>query len=165
MPVKRLQRSLPGGRVQYRDGAERGVGTQFWGVESSLLGSTLNVSLHSKWLQIVTHHLVLQGWSHCPLQPLTFDTPWKEFRVEIRREVLCTLRKTGRIGLQIDIFRRRLCESNVFHLLIRRKTWTSWIETAVPCGQQPSSAKICACLHLPSSPSSCIWWPSWLLHD
>ena len=47
------------------------------------------------------HHLPLQGWSHKPLQSLTLNMPWKEFRVEIRNEALCALGKTGTTGLQI----------------------------------------------------------------
>ena len=34
-----------------------------------------------------------------------FNTPWKKFRVESRNETLCALGKTGRMGLQIGIFR------------------------------------------------------------
>jgi len=42
--------------------------------------------------------------------------------MEIRNVVLHALGKTGRIGLQIDIFRRRCYEPNFLHLLIPRKS-------------------------------------------
>lgn len=61
-------------------------------------------------LQTGTSRLPLQR-SNCELlQLLTFNTPWKEFRVEIRTEALCVLGKTSRTSPQIDIFRRRFCE-------------------------------------------------------
>ena len=37
-------------------------------------------------LKTGTCHLSLQGLSHYPPQPLTFNTPWKEFRMETRNE-------------------------------------------------------------------------------
>ena len=55
-------------------------------------------------LQVGTCHLPLEGLNHVLLQLLTFHSPWKEFRVEKRKEVLCAQGKTGRTGLQIDIF-------------------------------------------------------------
>ena len=63
-------------------------------------------------LQAGTCHLPLQRSNYELLQLLTFNTPWKEFRVEIRNEALCVLGKTSRTGPQIDIFRRRFCEPN-----------------------------------------------------
>ena len=59
--------------------------------------------LHHEWCQLkpVACHLPLQRWSHWPLQLLTFNTPRKEFRAEIRNEALYALGKTGRTGLQI----------------------------------------------------------------
>ena len=72
-------------------------------------------------LKIGTCHLPLQGLSQWPLWPLTFNTPWKEFRMEIRNEAFCALGKTGRTGLQIDTFRRRFFEPKFLHLLISRK--------------------------------------------
>ena len=62
--------------------------------------------------------------NHEPLQLLTFNIPWKEFRVAIRNEALCALGKTGRTGLQIDIF-RRFCESKFLHIFISRKALKS----------------------------------------
>ena len=44
-------------------------------------------------LEIDTCHLPLQGLNHEPLQLLTFNTPSKELRVEIRSETLCALEK------------------------------------------------------------------------
>ena len=63
-------------------------------------------------LQIGTCHLPLQGLNHVLLQLLTFNTLWKEYRVESRNEALCALGKTGRTGLQTDIFRSRFYEPN-----------------------------------------------------
>ena len=45
--------------------------------------------------------------------------------MKIGNEVLCALGKTGRTGLQIDLFRRRFYESQFLHLLIPRETLTS----------------------------------------
>ena len=45
--------------------------------------------------------------------------------MKIRNEALCALGKTGRTGLQIDLFRRRFYESQFLHLLIPRETLTS----------------------------------------
>ena len=45
--------------------------------------------------------------------------------MKIRSESLCALGKTGRTGLQIDLFRRRFYESQFLHLLISRETLTS----------------------------------------
>ena len=44
--------------------------------------------------------------------------------MKIRNEALCALRKTGRTGLQIDLFRKRFYESQFLHLLIPRETLT-----------------------------------------
>ena len=54
-----------------------------------------------------------------------FQCPRKEFTVKIRNEALCALGKTGRTGLQIDLFRRRFYESQFLHLLIPRETLMS----------------------------------------
>ena len=50
-----------------------------------------------------TCHLPLPRLNHVLLQLLTFNTPWKELRVESRNKALCALGKqgTGRTGLQI----------------------------------------------------------------
>ena len=47
-------------------------------------------------LQVGICHLPLQGLNHELLQPLTFNTPWKESRGEVRNEALCILGETGR---------------------------------------------------------------------
>ena len=65
-------------------------------------------------LPIGTCRLPLQGLNHEWLQLLTFNTLWKEFRVESRNETLCALGKTGRTGLWMAIFRRRFYERNSF---------------------------------------------------
>ena len=46
----------------------------------------------------------LQGLGHEGLRPLTFDTPWKEFRAEIRNEAPCAPGKTGGTGLQRVVY-------------------------------------------------------------
>ena len=61
------------------------------------------------YLQIGTCHLPLQGLNYEPLQLPPFNTPCKEFRVEIRNEALCALGNTGRAGLQIvRYFQRKI---------------------------------------------------------
>ena len=57
-------------------------------------------------------HLPLQGLSQVLLQLLTFNTPWKEFRVESGNAVLCAQGKSGGAGLQIDISRSWFYEPN-----------------------------------------------------
>ena len=55
-------------------------------------------------LQIHTCHVPLLELKLELLQLLlTFDNPLEEFRVENRNEALCTLDKTGRTGLQLEI--------------------------------------------------------------
>lgn len=58
---------------------------------------------------IIKWRILLATWfnSDCVISqsPLTFDTPWKEFRVEIRNKTLCALGKPDGTGLQIDFFR------------------------------------------------------------
>ena len=44
--------------------------------------------------------------------------------MKIKNEVVCALGKTGKTGLQIDLF-KRFYESQFLHLLIPRKTLTS----------------------------------------
>ena len=61
-----------------------------------------------------TCHLPLQGLGHKPLQLLTFNIPWREFRVQIRNEALvwekCSLlwgKLADHAFRELDIFRRR----------------------------------------------------------
>ena len=75
-------------------------------------------------LKIDTCHLHLQRLNH-GRWTADFQHPWKEFRVKVRNEALCALGKTGRTGLQIDLFRRRFYESQFLHRLISRETLTS----------------------------------------
>ena len=72
--------------------------------------------------KMVPHHLVLQGWSHWSLELLTFDTPWKKFRAEIRKEAFCALGKTGRTCLQIV---RPLQEKILRAILVPPHAWKS----------------------------------------
>ena len=66
--------------------------------------------------------------SHCS----DFNTPWKEFRIEIRKEALCAQRKTGRTGLLRVRYFTRFSESNFLHLLIFRKALKLLRETSAP---------------------------------
>ena len=51
--------------------------------------------------------------------------------MKIRNEALCALEKTGRTDLQLlDLFRRRVYESQFLHLLIPRETLTSLMVTS-----------------------------------
>ena len=67
--------------------------------------ATVHGVAKSRTLKWLSTHLPLQGLNQALLQLLTFNTPWREFRVESRNEALCALGKTGRTGFQIDIFR------------------------------------------------------------
>lgn len=60
-------------------------------------------------LEIGTCHLPLHRLNHKPLQLPSLDTPWKELKVEIRREALCTLENWQ--NSSSDIL-RRLYEPN-----------------------------------------------------
>ena len=59
---------------------------------------------------------------------LTFNTPWKNLRVETGNEALCS----GRMGLQIDIFRRKFYEPNFLHISIFRKALKSLTKISIP---------------------------------
>ena len=65
-------------------------------------------------LAVGTCHLPLQGLNQVVLQLLTFNTLWKEFRVESGNEALSARGKTVRAGLQIDMFRNWFYESNSY---------------------------------------------------
>ena len=62
--------------------------------------------------------------------------------MEIRNEALCALGKTGRTGLQTDIFKRRFYEPTFLHLLLSRKVLKSLMEASAPCDEQLASAKM-----------------------
>ena len=47
-------------------------------------------------LEIGTCHLPLHGLNDEPLQLLTLNSPFKELRVEIRRQALCALGKLAK---------------------------------------------------------------------
>ena len=78
-------------------------------------GHLVLVKNHS-WLwqlQAGTCHPPPQEWTQAPLQPLTFNTLWAEFRVEGRNEALGAPGKlTGPVFRQLDIFRSWLYEAN-----------------------------------------------------
>lgn len=52
-------------------------------------------------LKIGTCHLPLQGLNHEVLKLLNFNTPQKEFRVELRNKALCLIGKSCKTDLQI----------------------------------------------------------------
>ena len=93
-------------------------------------------------LQVCQLQLALvKGISHLPLLglypvmllglPLTFDGPWREFRVENMNEELC-LRETGGTGLQRDIFRNWFYEPNLFISSYLWKALTPFKVTSAP---------------------------------
>ena len=109
-------------------------------------------------LQTGTCHLPLQGLNYEPLQLPTFNTPWKEFRVEIRNEALWALGKTGRTGLQIvRCFQKKILWVQFFYLLIPRRAVTSFmVKTAhhdkySPSRdqQKPSAKHMLDCMYTP----------------
>ena len=84
-------------------------------------------------IAIGTYHLPLQGLNHELLQLLSFNTPWKQFRVESRDEALCALGKTGRTGLQIvRYFQELILWAQFFYLPISRKALKSFMVTTAP---------------------------------
>jgi len=124
--------------------------------------------LYSKCeLEMGTCHLPLHGLTHEPLQLLTISSPWKELRVEIRREALCALRKLGGTGLQIiRYFQEKLLWAQLLYLLISRKSSKSFMVTSAPPKYQQPYMKMCGWFHAPPpSPKSHIYWhfplPPW----
>ena len=69
-----------------------------------------------------TCHLPLQELKPVLLQLLNFNTPWKEFREKSRNEAFCAWGKTGRTGLQIDIFKEPILWAQFLYLLISKIT-------------------------------------------
>ena len=65
-------------------------------------------------LAVGTCHLPLQGLNQVVLQLLTFNTLWKELRIESGNEALSARGKTVRAGLQIDMFRNWFYEPNSY---------------------------------------------------
>ena len=83
-------------------------------------------------LAMVACHLPLQGVNYELLQLLTFNTLWKEFRVESRNEVFCTLGKTGRTSFQVVRYSQDLILwAQFLYLLIPRKALKSFMVTTV----------------------------------
>ena len=79
-------------------------------------------------------NLTLQGLNQGTLQQLTCNTPWKEFRMEIRNEALCALGKTGITGLKIDTFRSWSYKSSSYISLYLEKSLSSFTMTSAPHG-------------------------------
>ena len=77
-------------------------------------------------------YLPLWGLNHVLLQLLTFNTPWKEFRVESRNEALCAQGKAGRTGLQmVRYFQEPILRAQFWYLLICRKAVKSFMAMTV----------------------------------
>ena len=71
---------------------------------------------------------------HKPLQLLTFNSPWKEFRVQIRNEALCALGKLGRTGLKtVRCFQEKIFMSPRFCISSSRKALKIISMTSIPC--------------------------------
>lgn len=101
-----------------------------------------------------------QGLSHWKLQSLTFNTPRKEFRVEIRNEVFCTLGKTGRTGLWIFRYFQEVLWIQFLHLLVSRKALKCFLVTSAAYDQQrllakhlcfPVGSPVAQITHIPAS--------------
>ena len=60
-----------------------------------------------------------------PLQLLTFNFPERSSGWKSGMRLCALGKKTVRTGLQIDLFKKRLYESQILHLLITRETLTS----------------------------------------
>ena len=89
---------------------------------------------------MVACHLPLQGLNYELLQLLTFNTFWKEFRVESRNEVFCTLEKSGRTSFQVARNSQDLILwAQFLYLLIPRKALRSFMVTTVSHEQQKAS--------------------------
>ena len=104
-------------------------------------------------LKVGTGHLPLQGLNHKLLQLLTFDTPWKEFRVETRNEALCALGKLARTGLQtVRYFQEKILWAQFVHLLMSREALKSVMVTSVPSSNLLQK-RVLDCLYHTSFPS------------
>ena len=115
-------------------------------------------------LKKVTGHSALQGLSHRPLQSLTFNTPWKEFRVGIRNEILRVLGKLAEQALQIIRFSGEIFMSPIscitdsmdmnlnklWEIVEDREAWR-----AIDCGVTKSWTQIGDCT---TEVSFLIWW-------
>ena len=113
-------------------------------------------------------HLALQRLNHELLQLLTFNTPWKEFRVENKKQALCSLGGIFRTGLKTDIFRSRFYEHNscISSNLEKHQNSWQWLLLVTSRKLQETSrnsAKICAWLCvLPTS--NLEWFLSTIWH-
>ena len=116
-------------------------------------------------LQIGTYHGHLPLLNHELLQLLTFNTSWKEFRVENRNEALCALGKTGRTGLQIiRYFQELILWAQFLYLFISKKctkilrgeVCSLWLAVTFVKLAKPAKNMCLNCT--PSSPKSHICW-------
>ena len=73
----------------------------------------------------------------------------------------CALGKTGRAGLQIGIFRRKIFEPNFLCFFIFREALKSLMKTATLCDQQQCSTEAHASLHLPQTKTAYMLTTPW----
>ena len=72
--------------------------------------STTNLAL-----AMGTCHPPPQGLNRVPLQLLTFNTPWRKFRIKSRTETPCILENLGRqVFRELDIFRNQFYEPDFY---------------------------------------------------
>ena len=81
---------------------------------------------------IGTCHLPLQGLNQVLLYPLTFNTPWKELRVEKRNETLCS-GKNWKNRSSDRYFQKPILWAQFLNLLISRKSLKSFMVMTAPC--------------------------------
>ena len=100
------------------------------------------------------------------LQLLTFHHPWKEFRVESRNKHSVDVGKTGRTGLQIDVFRSWFYEPNSCTSLYLEKHWNPlWWQLFLLISKSLTKLletvwkNICLIVCIPPSSKSHLHWP------
>ena len=113
-------------------------------------------------LQIVTCHEHLPSTStmikSCvATAAVTFNTPWREFKVEIKNEALCALENWQNRSSD-RYFQEQILWAQFLHLLISRKALKSFT-TTFHDQQEPSAKNACLIAHTPPSPKSHIYWP------
>ena len=99
-----------------------------------------------------------QGLNPELLKRLTFSTPWKEFRVESRKEAsVCKAKLAGEVFRYI--FSGAVFWTWFLYLFMPRKALTSFVVMSVPCDQWNLLQKRCAWLHKLSLHQKHLYWP------
>ena len=113
------------------------------------------------WLQTGICHLPLQGLNHMLLQLLTANIPWREFRVDSRKEALCAWEKLTGHAFRDWCLQELISWAQFLHLLISKKVRKSFMVMTVSRDQQKPSAKkpMCLTLSIPPSPKSRKYYP------